>query len=228
MPGFRTTCSPMTQGSGVSVWLMSVLFLSSCVALRAEEPTIQNFQFGGGGSYGRSNRLPEKSGFGGFLFMGSWAQNRWLRWTGDVGFQFAGSPIQEVLPTGIPASTTAGLDQMLVQLHAGPELTRSAGHVTVFAHVLPGYTEWSLGSMGAENRQFAVSEGGFSMAAGGGMDMHVRRHFDVRLQVDYVPAWLHQGTTDVALNPPLPSGKSPYGNFRVAVVFLVTGNRHPR
>jgi len=212
----------------VSVVLTTILFLSAGIALRAEEPAMQSFQFGAGGSYGRSNRLPEKNGFGGFLFGGSWAQNRWLRWTGDVGFQFARSPIQEVTPAGITPSGSTRLDQTLVQLHAGPELTRSAGHVTLFAHVLPGYTEWSLGSMGAENRSFTVNEGGFSMAAGGGMDVHVRSHFDVRLQADYMPAWHGRGTTDVALNPPLPPGKSPYGNFRVAVVFLVTGNRHPR
>lgn len=228
MPGFRTICSPMAPAGGRSVWLTTVLFMFACVVLRAEEPPLQSFQFGGGGSYGRSNRLPDKNGFWGFLFGGSWAQNRWLRWTGDVGFEFAGSPIQEVPPEGIPASTMASLDQMLVQLHAGPEFTRPAEHVTLFAHVLPGYMEWSLGSMGAENRQFAVSEGGFSMAAGGGMDLHVRSHFDVRLQADYMPAWHHQGTTDVALSPPLPPGKSPYGNFRVAVAFLVTGIRHPR
>jgi hypothetical protein len=176
----------------------------SGVVLGAEEPPMQSFQFGAGGSYGRSNRLPEKNGFGGFLFGGSWAQNRWLRWAGDVGFQFAKSPIQEVPPA---ASTMAGLDQMLVQLHAGPELTHRAGHVTLFAHVLPGYTEWSLGSMGAENRQFAVSEGGFSMAAGVGLDAHVRSHFDVRLQADYMPVWHDQAAADVALSPPLPPGK---------------------
>jgi hypothetical protein len=200
----------------------------SCVALRGEEPTIQSFQIGAGGSYGRSSRLPEKNGFGGFLFAGSWAQNRWLRWSGDLGFQFARSPIQEVPPVGMPASASARLDQMLVQVHVGPELIRSAGHVTLFAHVLPGYTEWSLGSLGAESRQFAVSEGGFSLAAGGGMDVHVRRHFDLRLQADYMPAWLHQGTAEIALSPPLPPGNSPCGNLRFAVVFLATGVRHPR
>ncbi len=100
--------------------------------------------------------------------------------------------------------------------------------MTLFAHVLPGFTEWSLGSMGAEHRQFAVSEDGFSMAAGGGMDVHVRSHFDLRFQADYMPAWHHPGTTDIAFSPPLPPGTSPYGNLRVAVVFLVTGIRHPR
>ena len=113
---------------------------------------------------------------------------------------------------------------MLVQLHAGPEFTRNGGRATVFAHVLPGYTEWSLGSMGVENRSFTVSEGGFSMEAGGGVDVHVRSHFDLRLQADYMPAWHHPGAADAALSPPLPPGESPYGNLRVAVVFLVTGS----
>lgn len=223
-----TTRSLLAPIGGASAWLATILFAFSCLALRAEEPAMQSYQAGAGGSYGRSARLTEKNGFGGFLFTASWAQTRWLRWTGDGGFQFAGSPIQAVPPEGIPTNGMARLDQMLADFHAGPEFTRPAGNVTMFAHVLPGYTQWSLGSLGAESRSSRVSEGGFSLAAGGGMDMHVRSHFDLRLQADYMPAWLHQSAADPGLSPPLPPGKSPYGNLRVAVVFLVTGIRHPR
>jgi hypothetical protein len=64
------------------------------------------------------------------------------------------------------------------------------------------------------------------MAAGGGVDFYARRILDIRFHGDYIPAWLGQGTPNTDLNPPLPPSNSPYGNFRVGLMFVFT-NRRP-
>jgi hypothetical protein len=203
----------------------AVLLLLSCGMLHAEEAERRVLQLGIGGSYARSNRLPEKNGFGGLIFGASFAQNRWLRWAGVGGFEWAGSPIQPVPPEGIPAGAVAPVDQMLTQFHAGPELIKQARRAALFAHVLPGYTGWSLGQSSEGGRGRVMSEGGFSLAAGCGVDWHARSHFDIRFQGDYIPAWLGQGTPNVTLNPPLPASKAFYGNFRVGLMFIVTNRK---
>ena len=204
-------------------WIV-LAFVASCWGQTSAETPIQRFQVGVGGTYSRSQRLPEKNGFGGFMFAGSWAQNRLLRWTLSLDFDFAGSPIQLVPPPEIPTGAMAKLGQLLVQVHAGPEFTRHSGRVSLFVHALPGYTGWSLGSL-SEGWNRTVSEGGFSLAAGGGMDTHLAKHFDLRIQGDYIPAWMGQGTPVAALSPPLTAGNSPYHNTRVTVVFMAVLNR---
>ncbi len=194
-----------------------------CGGLHAQAVDRGTMQIGFGGSYARSNRLPEKNGFGGFLFTASYAQSRWLRWTGIGGFEFAGSPVQPIPPEGIPASAVAPTDQMLSQFHVGPEFTRYKQRTTFFAHALPGYTGWSLGQESGEGgRGRLLSEGGFSLAVGGGVDIPVRRSVELRFQGDYIPAWIGQGIPNYPLTPSLPLGGSPYQNFRVAMMVIFT------
>lgn len=144
-------------------------------------------QFGAGGLYGRSNRVPEENNFGGFVFAGNWAQGPRLRWAAELGLEVAGSRMQEVPNQGLPIDR---IHQAMTQIHGGPELTRHSEHLTWFAHMLPGYTDWCLGSFAAECWSNNLAERGFSLAAGGGLDVHARQHFDIRFQADYTSlAW---------------------------------------
>ncbi len=199
-----------------------------CGLAAAQEKTDHTIQAGLGVSYARSSRVSSQYGFGGLVAAGSVAQNRHLRWAWDFDIEFAGSPFQAVPPQGIPASAMARIDQLLMEFHGGPELTKHAGRVSLFVHGLPGYTSWSLGALAGESWADSAREGGFSLAAGGGVDIHVKENFDIRFQADYIPAWHGQGAVQANLVPAVPPGKSPYGNLRVAMVFLAAAHRPQR
>jgi hypothetical protein len=185
---------------------------------KPETERTPTYQFGGGPSYMRSGRLNERNDFGGAVIAASWAQNRCIRWIGDVGLEFAGSPFKTAPPANV------ALAQDLYQFHAGPEFTRRSTRRALFAHVLPGLTWWVL----SDNKTYGVTpykQVGFSLEAGGGMEWRQTKHLDVRLQADYIPVWLHQSNPTSALNAPVPPVQTATGNFRVAVVLLKAGSR---
>jgi hypothetical protein len=196
-----------------------------CGALEAEDGPREWFQFGAGGSYIRGNWIQPNRNYGGFLFTAGWAQNQRLRWKFDGGFNFSGSSIQPAPIEGIPADALVSLSQMLSQFHAGPEITWRGRERTWFAHVLPGYTTWSLGFFGLENRSSATDTGGFSLAAGGGMDLRVRQHLALRFQADYVPSWPNREPSSAGLNAPLPTFKALHNDLRLSMFVMGTLDR---
>jgi hypothetical protein len=212
-----------------SMRLPSTLFmLTLCLLclpssyLQAADHTIQA---GVGVEYAQSTRLPESKNLGGLVLAGSYAQNRWLRWTLSFDLLF-GSTLERLLPpevTDLPP--TANFDQMMYQFHFGPEFSRHYGKATLFAHVMPGYSHWSLGHMVEGYSQY-YGENGFSLALGGGVDFHVKKHFDLRFQADYVPSWYGTGKRpEWTIDPPLSGNQSPYNNLRIGMVFLYTIHR---
>jgi hypothetical protein len=208
------------------IGLLGVVMLGlMCGALQAEDRPTEWFQFGAGGSYMRGNWIQQNRNYGGLLFTAGWAQSPRLRWKFDGGFNFAGSSIQPAPLEGIPADALVSLSQMLGQFHGGPEITWRGKERTWFAHVLPGYTNWSLGFFGLENRSSVTSASGFSLEAGGGVDLRVRQHLAFRFQADYVSSWPDREPSSAGLNAPLPTFKSLHNDLRISMFLIGTIDR---
>jgi hypothetical protein len=212
-------------------YLRSIVVLSVILCpngLFAEAPDGGTTQLYGAFAYARSARLPEDRAFRGGLLGISWAQNGWLRWTGDIGFERAGSGFHVLVPSSsdLPAVDWK-MDQFEYQLQLGPEFTKRSGRWVLFAHALPGYGIWALSatSYGGPGKT-GDREGGFSLAMGGGADLRISKHFGLRLfQADYMPVWLEPGHPSTQLTPPLPPRQGVYHNTRIAFGIILTTNR---
>jgi hypothetical protein len=172
--------------------------------------TEPKFQTGLGATWLRFNRT-KKSDFGGGVMSGSWARTPRFRWISEFGIHGAASPLEDRNPAD------SKLNQVLFQLQAGPELTRPRPRGTLFVHVVPGLAVWGFSDkLGAG---IPRTEAGLSIAAGGGIDLHMARHYDLHLAADYMPTWLAEKNW-AALNTPLPPNMSPYRNFKISMMLL--------
>jgi hypothetical protein len=166
-------------------------------------------------TYARSERT-DSHNLVGYVIGASIVQNSRLRWTGELGMEFGRTKYDEVPTLGYPLP----LAQALAHIHFGPELTRHRGRTTFYCHGLVGYGRWILDSF--ESRD----EGGFSLAAGGGMDIHISSGVGLRIvQIDYMPMWLHSGQGSLVTTPPLPRTGSPTHNLRIGFSLVFGGSR---
>ncbi len=166
-------------------------------------------------AYARSERT-DSHNLVGFVVGASIVQNSRLRWTGEFGMEFGGTKYYETSPLGYDLH----LDQALAHIHLGPELTRRRGRTTLYCHGLVGYGGWIVNSFQKPD------EGGFSLAAGGGLDIRVSSALALRIvQIDYIPIWLHSSQGSLETTPPLPPPKSPTHNLRIGFSLVIGGSQ---
>jgi outer membrane protein OmpA-like peptidoglycan-associated protein len=127
--------------------------------------------------------------------------NHWFGIVGDFGGYHAGT----INNTSVDAT---GFSYMF-----GPRVTyRNNSMVTPFAQVLFGGA-WANQSLSPN----AASSNAFSLAAGGGFDMRLTKHFSWRMaQVEYVMTTFNN-----------PSGSSPQNNVRFSSGLLIRWGAHP-
>jgi hypothetical protein len=167
-----------------------------------------------GFAYARSERT-DSHNLAGFVVGASIVQNSRLRWTSEFGMEFGGTKYYETSPLGYQS----GLAQALAHIHLGPELTRRRGRTTLYCHGLVGYGGWILNSFQKPD------EGGFSLAAGGGMDIQISSGIALRIiQIDYIPIWLHSDQGSLDATPPLPPAESPTHNLRIGFSLVIGGS----
>lgn len=76
-------------------------------------------------------------------------------------------------------------------LMIGPRYNWRLSGITPFVHAMAGFTHIRA-SFGSNLVPQKTTDTAFSMAFGGGMDIHAGEHFDIRaLQVDYVPTFFN-------------------------------------
>lgn len=178
----------------------------------------------GGFSYAKATRLPQDD-FRGFVVGASFAQNRWLRWTGELGKQYAPSNLRYLQPIDGAAPIEFNLSQSVGTIQLGPEFTKHTGRTTWFVHTLAGYGFWELGG-GDFFWKKGGREGGIAISAGGGMDVRLSRHLGFRvIQVDYSPFWPHTEIDGTYTTPPVPSKESVYHNLRIGFSFVMSRER---
>lgn len=103
-----------------------------------------------------------KDAKGGFVVSGSYFFNKWFGLTLDTGAHFGNN---------------YDYDEVLI----GPTIRFPATHTQPFIHVLGGWTRLSPGIQNSNDV--------FGLAAGGGIDLKVARHLNIRLvQADYIYA----------------------------------------
>ena len=116
----------------------------------------------------------------------------------------------------------------------GPEVViRNRSRATPFAHVLAGYAsrrfvwptgEWNCTDISgdcSEIMRTLVSDSGFAMAVGGGVDVNLRPNYGIRLfQFDYMRAHLSRSNPDfVPDQGMLPTLKSWQTDYRISAGF---------
>jgi hypothetical protein len=211
--------------SSIAKWLMClgvvVMFETAVFAAQNYGKTSELYA---GFDYADVNRLNQPS-LHGFLLGGGFAQNSRLRWVGEVTGLERLTGFKNIDPTvGYGAER---LPQQLFQIHGGPELTRYLTHATLFAHTLLGYADWVLlagnvkpaGFNSVEAEQ-GSKEGGFSIAAGAGVELPVIKAFGLRFAGDYISTFNRNNTNEfyaAHVSTPVPASRGVIHTVRLGV-----------
>ena len=185
-----------------------------------------------GFTFANVNRL-DQSGVQGILLGGAFAQTRWLRWTAELADLHNETGYHNV-------DTSIGLGgrdlpQVVGQIHAGPEFTINKSRVTLFFHTLPGYSNWELRAgqtlpVGYTGIQAAEgsTEGGFSIATGGGFELPLSFRWGFRVSADYIPTFNHSNTDAffaASVTAPVPPSRNVFHAIRLGASLAYTWKR---
>jgi len=161
--------------------LCGAIWVFAGLASAQDSPKVEAF---GGYSYVRANQGGESENFNGGS--GSLAYNLtpWLGVVGDFGgYHWSGSGAE------------AGVDATVVSYLFGPKISYRRGPITPFAQVLFGGAHLGLsGLCGAarvhregEPEECSLTQNGFAMTLGGGLDWNATPHIGIRLiQAEYL------------------------------------------
>lgn len=150
-----------------------ILLLSAIPTAAQSEPSAEVFAGYSFLSTDTKDVLGERKAFHGFGFSVAGNFGKSFGLVGDFSYNRA-----SILGEGINAFTYV----------FGPQVSSRGKAATGFGHVLLGGTTLKMAG---------VSQSGFTLAVGGGVDLNAGKHFAVRLaQVDYLPshlggAWSH-------------------------------------
>jgi len=113
--------------------------------------------------------------------------------------QSASGPITACTPACTTVTQAFQLKTRVYNFLAGPEFkARNSTRFTPFAHVLGGvaHTSANFTTPGPTFNLFLRSSyNSFSMALGGGLDIHATRRVSFRGQMDYNPVFVHDSTS---------------------------------
>ena len=134
----------------------------------------------------------------GFEFSGQVNVNKWLGIVGDVSGHYG--TLIDVAAT--PAPTPAfGVSGNIYNFLFGPQLNYRTEKATVFAHALFGGNRLGINAIGAPFSSPALSDTGFGMGIGGGLDVNAGKKFAIRVgQFDYI--FSNHTFTQYGLNVP--------------------------
>lgn len=145
----------------------------------------------------------DRANFNGFEASGVYNLNRWFGVKGDFSAHFQSQRLNEVFPgpTG-PVNVTTKNENSLYNYLGGVQIkdNRNSGTWKPFAHVLVGaatvrskFTELTCTTATGTTcptgfTNDTVSDTGFAGAFGGGLDIRINDHFQIRaIQIDYNP-----------------------------------------
>jgi hypothetical protein len=173
--------------------IVFVVFLTSGVSLAQAWHRLEVF---GGYSYmHRDMSMVAPSGVHGWNASANWRLHRWIGIAADFSGFYPGLPCCISSSSAVGARTNNFL--------FGPQVSLRRRRFSPFAHFLVGSTHLSPGNTGALSIEIFTSHNSFTLAAGGGVDYTLSRHFAVRGQAD----WLHAGF--VLLSSELPGRHYP-------------------
>lgn len=159
-----------------------VLFLVFLLSSLTNAQVWHRLEVFGGYSYmHRDMSMVAPSGVHGWNASANWKLNNWIGVTADFSEFYPGVPCCN----GSASSTGARTSTYLF----GPQVSLRRPRLTPFAHFLMGYAQLTPADTGAISVQFFTSNSSFSVAAGGGADYTLSRHFALRAQAD----WIHAG-----------------------------------
>ena len=156
-----------------------VVFLMSSLTLAQSWHRLELF---GGYSYmHRDMSMVKAGGVQGWNASANWRVYHWLGVTADFSAFYPGLPCCTSGPGAAGARTTTFL--------AGPQVSLRRRRLSPFAHFLLGDTNLLPAENGALNIEIFTKHNSFTLAAGGGADYSLSKHFALRGQAD----WLHSG-----------------------------------
>jgi hypothetical protein len=162
------------------VSFVGLLLLVGLVSVSASAQDNSKIDLFGGYSYlmfrPNSTGVASKINFNGGVGSVAFNLNDWLAGVAEFGGYHAGTikNAAGVTQTGVTANAVTYL--------FGPKIYKSMGKITPFGQVLFGGAHGS-----ATSSSVTVSQNGFAMALGGGLDWNASPHFAVRLgQVEYL------------------------------------------
>lgn len=137
--------------------------------------------FGGYSYMHRDMSMVAPSGVHGWNASANYRLYRWFGVTADFSAFFPGIPCC----TASSSAEGARTDTFLF----GPQVSLRRRRFSPFARFLVGTTNILPANNGALNLQVFTSDNSFTLAAGGGVDYSLTKHFGLRGQAD----WLHSG-----------------------------------
>lgn len=137
--------------------------------------------FGGYAYMHRDMSMVAPSGVHGWDASANWRFHRWLGLTADFSGFYPGLPCC--------ASSSSAVGAMTNNFLFGPQVSLRRPRFSPFARFLMGYTHLYPANTGALSVELFTSDNSFTLAAGGGVDYSLTRHFALRGQAD----WLHSG-----------------------------------
>jgi len=156
-----------------------MVFLTSSLTLAQSWHSLEVF---GGYSYmHRDMSMIAPSGVHGWNASATWKLHRLIGLTADFSAFYPGLPCCISSSSAVGARTNNFL--------FGPQVSLRRRRFSPFAHFLMGATHLTPGNTGALSLDIFTSNDSFTLAAGGGMDYSLSKHFAVRAQAD----WLHAG-----------------------------------
>jgi opacity protein-like surface antigen len=210
--------------------VLMIILVSSRSLAQTQTPQFPKLEFFGG--YLDSGEFPyTQFKFKGFSLPGDFgtrhglevsvmrALNRRIGIKGDFSAHFQSNtfPANVCLQTPcVPVQQNAALNPKLFSFLAGPEvkLGNTGWRFAPFTHALFGiaHTTATFKTSGsAVNLSQTLTETGFSMAVGGGLDVRLTRRFSVRTSLDFNPNWVGRDDT---------GGRQVQNDLRLAVGVL--------
>lgn len=183
----------------VNAWKKSLLLaifvaaFLSFTAMAQETPKAEIF---GGYSYLRFRSEGEGLNGNGFNLSVAGNFNKSVGLVAEVGRQSASESVNLRDLFGDPSfpNTTVEAKANLVTYLFGPRFSARSDKVTAFAHTLFGGARGS-GEATAAGFSGSISDTGFALAAGGGLDVNAGKHVAFRIgQVDYLLTKVFDGT----------------------------------
>jgi len=120
----------------------------------------------------------------GFEVSAQFNANKWLGFVADVSGHYGTFVNVAATPAPTPAFNVSG---NIYNFLFGPQLNYRTEKATVFAHALFGANRLGIDAMGAPINTAALSDTGFGMALGGGVDFNATKKVAIRVgQFDYI------------------------------------------
>ena len=158
--------------------VFAILLMSSLMVAQSGD----RLEIFGGYSYmHRDMSMVAPSGVNGWNASANYRFYRWLGVSADFSAFFPGLPCCISSRTAVGARTDVFL--------FGPQVSLRRRRFSPFGRFLMGYTHLLPANNGALSIQAFTSDSSFTLAAGGGMDFALSKHFALRGQAD----WLHSG-----------------------------------